>query len=103
MRARAAALALGAGGCGGGDDALPAPLGAKLLDAARGGALTVTPSGDLLVGELETGVIVVERIAPGRAGASGRVRAAPTSPTAVTARWRPALSTGSAGRVVDAR
>lgn len=66
VRARAAALGLvalglalglGASGCGG-DDAPPAPLGAKLLDAARASALTVTPSGELLVGELETGVIV---------------------------------------------
>jgi len=64
VRARAAALGLvalglglGASGCGG-DDAPPAPLGAKLLDAARASALTVTPSEELLVGELETGVIV---------------------------------------------
>jgi len=52
-----AALALGASGCGG-EDAPRAPVGAKLLDAARASALAVTRGGDLLAGELGTGVIV---------------------------------------------
>ena len=62
MNARAAmlgcaALALGASGCGS-EDAGRAPVGAKLLDAARASALVVTRGGELLAGELETGVIV---------------------------------------------
>ena len=55
-------LGVGASGCGD-DDSPPvrAPLGTQLLDAMRAGALTVTPGGELLAGELETGAIVSSR------------------------------------------
>lgn len=51
------ALGLGPSGCGG-DDAPPAPVGTRLLHAARASALTVTSGGEVLGGELETGAIV---------------------------------------------
>ena len=51
--------AVGASGCGG--DSQPparAPADSRLLDVARASALTVTPGGGLLAGDLETGAIL---------------------------------------------